>query len=69
MWPKAYRDYPKDSALKKERVEPGKGIIGVEMHEINGWGSSYTGEKKRERGLLFSLLSRLLGAGSEGEKL
>lgn len=41
MWPKDYKDYPKDSPLKKERVESGKGIIGCEMHESNGWGTSF----------------------------
>ncbi len=37
MWFKAFRDYPVDSPLRKETVEPGKGIIGCEMHEVNGW--------------------------------
>lgn len=38
MWPKFYRDYPEDKPLIKQRVQPGKGIIGCEMHELNGWG-------------------------------
>jgi hypothetical protein len=38
MWFKEYRDYPIDRTLIKEQVEPGKGIIGCEMHEVNGWG-------------------------------
>lgn len=41
MWPKKYLDYPIDKPLIKQRVEPGKGIIGCEMHELNGWGASY----------------------------
>jgi len=40
MWHKEYRDYRLDSPLKKERVEPGKGIIGCEMAELNGWGNT-----------------------------
>ena len=41
MWPKAYRDYPVDRPLMKYQVAPGKGIIGCEMHELNGWGGTY----------------------------
>lgn len=41
MWPKSYKDYPKDTPLKKERASPGKGMIGCEMSELNGWGESY----------------------------
>ena len=45
MWPKKYKDYPKDCPLKKEQVVSGKGIIGCEMHEKMGWGE-LTDEKK-----------------------
>ncbi len=41
MWAKEYRDTPPDSPLKKDPLEPGHGIIGCEMHEINGWGEAY----------------------------
>ncbi len=40
MWPKFYKDYPVDSQLIKNRIEPGRGIAGCEMHELNGWGNS-----------------------------
>lgn len=40
MWPKIYKDYPPDSPLKKEQVTQGRGIIGCEMHELNGWGDT-----------------------------
>jgi hypothetical protein len=40
MWPKAYKDYKKDEPLKKMHVEPSKGIIGCEMHDLNGWGNT-----------------------------
>ncbi len=38
MWRYSWKDYPTDTPLKEEWVEPGKGIIGVEMHELTGWG-------------------------------
>lgn len=40
MWPKSYRDYKTDKSLVKYQVEPSHGIIGCEMHEINGWGNT-----------------------------
>ena len=61
MWPKSYKDYPKDKALKKERVEPGKGIIGCEMHEVNGWGNSMHQPRPRKKGLVSQLLEKFLG--------
>lgn len=48
MWPKDYKDYPKDSSLIKEKVDSGKGIIGCEMHESNGWGNSFHNNLKFE---------------------
>jgi len=41
MWYRYFKDYPPDSPLIKEQVSPGHGIIGCEMHELNGWGSTY----------------------------
>lgn len=41
MWPKNFKDYPTDTPLKHETVEPGKGIIGCEMHEQMGWGHEH----------------------------
>lgn len=38
MWFKRYKDYPIDAPLLKETVESGKGVIGCEMHDRNGWG-------------------------------
>lgn len=60
MWYKAYRDYPEDTPLIKEQVEPSHGIIGCEMHELNGWGTTlHYHPKERKRGFLRSLLSPL----------
>lgn len=51
MWLKQYRDYPIDKPLIKEQVEPGKGIIGCEMHDLNGWGTNMHKFKTRKTGL------------------
>lgn len=51
MWPKAYRDYKTDEPLVKQRVEPGKGIVGCEMHDLNGWGNTlHVPAEKKKRG-------------------
>jgi hypothetical protein len=49
MWWKEYRDYPLDKPLIKYQVQPGKGIIGCEMHEINGWGNTIFREHPKHR--------------------
>ena len=46
MWPKSYKDYKEDECLVKEKVYPGKGIIGSEMHDINGFGNTHHRPKK-----------------------
>lgn len=61
MWPKAYKDYPKDSQLKKEPLNVGKGIIGCEMHELMGWGEEYHKQKKKPRGFLGRLFLKWFG--------
>ena len=59
MWPKSYRDYPVDTQLIHYQVRPGHGIIGCEMHELNGWGNEiHIPKKKRKRGFFSSLLAR-----------
>jgi hypothetical protein len=61
MWFKHYRDYPIDKPLIKERVEPSHGIIGCEMHELNGWGNEYHIPRKIwKKGLISSFFARLL---------
>lgn len=52
MWPKSYKDYKKDEFLIKYWVEPGHGIIGCEMHELNGWGSSFHIPKKKKKNFI-----------------
>lgn len=67
MWHKEYRDYPTDTPQIKLSVEPGKGIIGCEMHEINGWGNSLhiPLKKKKKRGLFKTLLEAIFGKNDE----
>lgn len=65
MWPKAYRDYPEDTPQVKQRVEPCHGIIGCEMHEINGWGNLLQIPAKKEPGLIGTLLNALFGKFSK----
>ncbi len=55
MWEKEYKDYPKDTPLKKEVVEAGKGIVGCEMHDLNGWGNQLHVPKKKKPGIFRSL--------------
>lgn len=61
MWPKSYRDYLNEAPLIKEKVEPGKGIIGCEMHEMNGWGTTYHRQRVRKRFSLYKFFCRLFG--------
>lgn len=62
MWPKYYRDYPPDKPLIKEQVQPGDGIIGCEMHEINGWGNTHH-VKKKKKGFISRFLIKLFKRG------
>lgn len=59
MWDNNYRDYKKDKPLKQQQIETGKGWSGCEMHELNGWGTTYHQPKKKKRGWIASLLIRL----------
>ncbi|CCB85240.1 hypothetical protein [Parachlamydia acanthamoebae] len=68
MWAKEYRDYPPDTTLKKYRVEPSQGIVGCEMHEINGWGNRiHIPLKKKRKGLISSVVNWLFSFGTKKE--
>jgi|GEM_PF-1027211 len=60
MWPKSYKDYRKDEDLIKYQVESGKGIIGCEMHEFNGWGSSYDQKKRKKKSRIKIFIEKVL---------
>lgn len=64
MWPKAYRDYKVDSVQVKHQVEPGKGIIGCEMHDLNGWGETYHVYQRR-KGFFSKLWKRFFRSTKE----
>jgi hypothetical protein len=66
MWFKEYRDYPIDTPLIKEQVEPGHGIIGCEMHDLNGWGTYLHSFKPRHKGLWVKLMSDLFRERKRG---
>jgi len=61
MWPKKYKDYPKDTPLKKQQVESGKGIVGCEMHEVNGWGETHHVARQKKKGFIYAILTTLFG--------
>ena len=69
MWPKSYRDYKVDDPLIKNQVSPSNGIIGCEMHDLNGWGDSYhIPVVKKKRGVLSSLLISFFSRFGSKEK-
>lgn len=70
MWQKAYRDYKPDESLVKQDVGPGRGIIGCEMHELNGWGESLhvTRPKKGKKGLIRTLIDSFFNLFKRQEK-
>ncbi|KAF3362854.1 Uncharacterized protein PHSC3_000596 [Chlamydiales bacterium STE3] len=61
MWYREFKDYPPDSPLLHKKVEPGHGIIGCEMHELNGWGISlHQVRKRKKKGLIAFLVTHFL---------
>lgn len=62
MWPKAYKDYKTDESLVKNQVQPGKGIVGCEMHDLNGWGNTlHIPVNKNKKGFFRTMLNALSG--------
>jgi hypothetical protein len=58
MWPKSYKDYPVDQPLIQNPLEPGKGIIGCEMDELNGWGDHiHFRARKKKKGIFTRLMN------------
>ena len=68
MWFKEYADYPIDHSLIKEKVEPGRGIIGCEMHDLNGWGTTWHYNKPSKKGLWRQLISIFFKSGRNKDK-
>lgn len=57
MWDYKYEKRKRDRDLLKEKVEAGKGIVGCEMHEINGWGIDHHQYPHRGNGVLRALFA------------
>lgn len=69
MWHNTYKDYSHDAELKKAKVHPGKGIIGCEMHEINGWSESYhQARETHTTGILSAIWASLTGSKINRDK-
>lgn len=69
MWYREYKDYPPDTPLIQQKVETGRGIIGCEMHELNGWGETYHQPvRKKRKGLFATLLHNLFPSKREEEE-
>ncbi|GAB4236670.1 MAG: hypothetical protein Tsb0021_16430 [Chlamydiales bacterium] len=62
MWPKKYRDYPEDTPLIKEQIEPNEGKC--EMHELNGWQESLHVPRRSEN-FIYRFLRDLFGTLSK----
>jgi hypothetical protein len=59
VWFREFKDYPIDKPLKKETLQPNRGFAGCEMHELNGWGSSYDLPKPVKKGFFQKLLEKI----------
>lgn len=59
MWIKSYRDYLSNEPIIEEQVEPSNGVIGCEMHDVNGWGNEFQVFAKKRRGPVTRFLHRL----------
>jgi hypothetical protein len=67
MWWKAYKDYPLHKPLKNQHVETGRGIIGCEMHDLNGWGEEYHESPREKPGLFVNICTFLFGTKVEND--
>jgi hypothetical protein len=59
VWRSIYKDYKPDGKWIKEEVESGKGIIGCEMHELNGWGNNIHKHEIKKDGWIRTFLNLL----------
>lgn len=69
MWQKAYRDYKEDDPNVKNQVSPSHGIIGCEMHDLNGWGmTNHVDVSEKKRGIFATFLISFLSKFSSKNK-
>jgi hypothetical protein len=57
MWKNTYKDYKPNTQFVQQKVESGKGLIGCEMNELNGWGENRSISRPKKKGILRLLLS------------
>lgn len=68
MWWREYKDYRPDSHIIKEKVESGKGIIGCEMHDRQGWGTTLHHYRKPHYGSISRFFAALLGVRLDDDR-
>jgi len=62
VWWQEYKDYRYDKPLKRHKVETGKGIVGCEMNDRNGYGvTMHRSTETKQPGLLTHLFTWLFG--------
>lgn len=61
MWFRDYQDYPNDRPGKRQKVEPGHGIVGCEMHEVVSWQTTLHRPGSHRPGLISNLIRFLTG--------
>jgi hypothetical protein len=68
MWWKEYADHRYDEPLKKQRVETGKGIVGCEMNDRHGYGTTlHRSQYRIKRGLITGFFAWLFGVKEEND--
>ena len=60
-----YEDYKPDQPLIKDEVAASQGIVGCEMHDLNGWGLDYHVYKKPPQGHLRRMINLIFGITNE----
>lgn len=65
MWHREYKDYPTDEPLVREQLKSGKGIVGCEMHDLNGWGNTLHVYRKKKKGIFRKFFEFLFGKKEE----
>lgn len=60
VWWREYKDYQPDTSLKQEKLESGKGLVGCEMHDRQGWGLTLHHYRSRD-GRIARFFASLLG--------
>ncbi len=65
MWWIEYEDYKSDEPLIKDQVAPTQGIIGCEMHDLNGWGLEYHDYEPPKPGHFRHMIDLIFGLSND----